>query len=154
MNRKDLIRITDINKKENTLKYKKHLATTNSRNPIIYLLLISSQNQFYLVVVVTVLITVDLLVAPVTVAVDTVMVAVLATLVTKAEQALDRMLAGYLVKAAGVEAAEDEATTARFDNDEEDFDDEVEVAEEEALVFKVVVEVTVDTGILVDVAVT
>ena len=102
----------------------------------------------------TVLTTVDLLVAPVTVAVDTVIVAVLATLVTKAEQALDKMLAGYLVNAAGVEAAEDEATTARFDNDEEDFDEEVEVADEEALVFKVVVEVTVETGILVDVAVT
>ena len=98
--------------------------------------------------------TVDLLVAAVTVAVDTVTVAVLGTLVTKAEQALDKMLAGYFVNAAGVEAAEEEATTARFDNDEEDFDDEVEVAEDEALTFKVVVEVTVDTGILVDVAVT
>jgi hypothetical protein len=102
---------------------------------------------------VTVLTTVDLLVAPVTVAVDTVTVAVLATLVTKAEQALDKMLAGYLVNAAGVEADE-EATTARFDNDEEDFDDEAEDAEEEALIFKVVVAVTVDTGVLVDVAVT
>ena len=98
--------------------------------------------------------TVDLLVAAVTVAVDTVTVAVLGTLVTNPEQALDKMLAGYLVNAAGVEEAEEEDTTARFDNDEEDFDDEVEVAEDEALTFKVVVEVTVDTGILVDVAVT
>jgi hypothetical protein len=94
--------------------------------------------------------TVDLLVAPVTVAVDTVIVAVLATLVTKAEQALDRMLAGYLVNAAGVEA---EAATARFDNDEV-FDEDEDPEEEVALTFKVVVAVTVDTGILVEVAVT
>jgi hypothetical protein len=94
--------------------------------------------------------TVDLLVAPVTVAVDTVIVAVLGTLVTKAEQALDRMLAGYFVNAAGVEA--EEAATARFDNDE-DFDED-EDPEEEALTFVVVVAVTVDTGILVEVAVT
>lgn len=103
----------------------------------------------------TVLTTVDLLVAAVTVAVDTVTVAVLGTLVTNPEQALDKILAGYLVNAAGVEAAEEEeVTTARFDNDEEDFDDEVEAEEEVALTFKVVVEVTVDTGILVEVAVT
>ena len=98
---------------------------------------------------VTVLTTVDLLVAPVTVAVDTVIVAILGTLVTKAEQALDRMLAGYFVNAAGVEAEE---ATARFDN-EEVFDED-EDPEEVALTFKVVVAVTVDTGTLVEVAVT
>lgn len=103
-------------------------------------------------VVVTVLKTVDLLVAAVTVAVDAVMVAVLDTAVTTAEQALDRMLAGYLVNAAGVvtEATARLDTEAAFDDDDED---PVEEEEEEALTFKVVVAVTVDTGTLVVVAV-
>lgn len=93
--------------------------------------------------------TVDLLVAAVTVAVDTVIVAVLDTPVTTAEQALERMLAGYLVKAAGVVTE----ATARFDT-EAAFDEEDEdPAEEEALTFKVVVAVIVDTGVFVVVAV-
>jgi hypothetical protein len=105
------------------------------------------------VVVVTVLKTVDLLVAAVTVAVDAVMVAVLDTAVTTAEQALDRMLAGYLVNAAGVvtEATARLDTEAAFDDDDDE--DPVEEEEEEALTFKVVVAVTVDTGTLVVVAV-
>jgi hypothetical protein len=94
--------------------------------------------------------TVDLLVAPVIVAVDTVIVAVLGTLVTKAEQALERMLAGYLVNAGGVETE----TTARLANEEVFDEDEDPEVEEEALTFNVVVAVTVDTGTLVDVAVT
>ena len=102
---------------------------------------------------VTVLKTVDLLVAPVTVAVDTVEVAVLGTPVTRAEQALDKILVGYLVKAGGMEA--EEAATARLDNEEAlDEDEDPEAEEEGALTFKVVVAVTVDTGVLVDVAVT
>ena len=111
------------------------------------------------VVVVTVLITVDLDVAPVTVAVETVTVAVLGTLVTNAEQALDKTLAGYLVNPAGVETAE---ATARLDSEDafnEGLEEEILAKEEdeeedEALIFKVVVVVTVDTGILVLVAVT
>jgi hypothetical protein len=101
-------------------------------------------------VVVTVLTTVDLLVAPVIVAVDTVIVAVLGTLVTKAEQALERMLAGYLVNAGGVETE----ATARLANEEVFDEDEDPEVDDKALTFKVVVAVTVDTGILVDVAVT
>jgi hypothetical protein len=94
--------------------------------------------------------TVDLLVAAVTVAVDAVIVAVLDTPVTTAEQALDRMLAGYLVKAAGVVTE----ATARFDTEAAfDEDEEEDPAEEEALTFKVVVAVTVETGVLVVVAV-
>ena len=99
--------------------------------------------------VVTVLTTVDLLVAPVTVTVDTVTVAVLDTLVTKATQALEIILLGYLVKAVGV--AKDEEATARLDN--EDIFDEAEVVEDETLTLTVDVTVTVDTGILVYVAV-
>lgn len=98
----------------------------------------------------TVLTTVDLLVEPVIVAVDTVTVAVLGTLVTKAEQALEIMLPGYLVKAVGV--AKDEEARARLDN-EDVFEEEEEVLEDEALTLRVEVEVTVDTGILVEVAV-
>lgn len=109
--------------------------------------------------VVTVLITVDLDVAPVTVAVETVTVAVLGTLVTNAEQALDKTLAGYFVNPAGVEPAE---ATARLDSEDafnEEFEEEIlaeeeEDEEDEALIFKVVVVVTVDTGIFVLVAVT
>lgn len=94
--------------------------------------------------------TVDLLVEPVMVAVDTVTVAVLGTLVTKAEQAFEMMLPGYLVKAVGV--AKDEEAKSRLDN-EEVFEEEEEVLEDEALTLRVEVEVTVDTGILVEVAV-
>lgn len=99
--------------------------------------------------VVIVLTTVDLLVEPVTVAVDTVTVAVLGTLVTNAEQALEIMLPGYLVKAVGV--AKDEEGKARLDS--EDAFDQEEAVEDEALTLRVEVEVTVDTGILVEVAV-
>lgn len=99
--------------------------------------------------VVTVLTTVDLLVEPVIVAVDTVTVAVLGTLVTKVEQAIEMILPGYLVKAVGV--AKDEDAKARLDK--EDVFDEDEDEELEALTFRVEVEVTVDTGILVEVAV-
>lgn len=99
----------------------------------------------------TVLTTVDLLVEPVTVAVDTVTVAVLGTCVTKAEQALEMMLPGYLVKAVGV--AKDEEARARLDNDDVFEEEEEEVLEDEALILRVEVEVTVDTGVLVEVAV-
>lgn len=101
----------------------------------------------------TVLTTVDLLVEPVTVAVDTVTVAVLGTLVTKAEQALEIMLPGYLVKAIGV--AKDEEAKARLDNEDvfEEEEEEEEVAEDDALTLRVEVDVTVDTGILEEVAV-
>ena len=98
---------------------------------------------------VTVLTTVDLLVAPVTVAVLKVTVPVLGTLVTKAEQALEITLPGYFVKAVGV--ANEEEATARLDN-EVAFDEEDE--DEEALIFNVEVEVTVEMGVFVEVAVT